>query len=72
MQKVKIISCTILRIKMQQDLTVQSELSLVNCSDLDVSVRRNMQPDEFKRIESLNVNAKYKGLMVRLLRVKIL
>jgi hypothetical protein len=72
MQKVKIISCTILRIKMQQDLTVQSELSLVNCSDLDVSVRRNMQPDVFKRIESLNVNAKYKGLMVRLLRVKIL
>lgn len=57
---------------MQQDLTVQSELSLVNCSDLDVSVRRNMQPDVFKRIESLNVNAKYKGLMVRLLRVKIL
>lgn len=57
---------------MQQDLTVQSELSLVNCSDLDVSVRRNMQPDEFKRIESLNVNAKYKGLMVRLLRVEIL
>ena len=56
---------------MQQDLTVQSELSLVNCSDLDVGVRRNMQPEVFKRIESLNINAKYKGLMVSFFRVYI-
>ncbi len=56
------------RILLNSDLSILSEISLVDCSDLQVTVRRNLQPDVYKQIEFVNVKANYNGLLVSLSR----
>lgn len=67
-QHVTLSDMTISRIDLEENLSVKSELSVVDCSDLTVTVRRNMQPEIFRRIEALNINAFYKGLALSIAR----
>lgn len=48
-------------------MKIQNQLFLVDCSDLKVLVRRNLQPNVFKKIEPLNVEVMYGGLLVKLI-----
>ena len=45
---------------------IQSELPLVSCSELEVSVRSNLQPSIFTDIEKFLIDGRYKGLLVAL------
>lgn len=67
-QSISLSNMEISRVILQQDLNIQSELSLVDCSDLKLVVRRNFQPEIYKYIEFLNVKANYCGLLVSMSR----
>ena len=49
-------------------MNIKSELSLVDCSDLKLIVRRNFQPEIYEKIEMLNVRGNYNGLLASLSR----
>ena len=51
---------------MDEASVIQSELPLVSCSELEVSVRRNLQPSVFTDIESIVVEGRYEGLLITL------
>jgi hypothetical protein len=53
-----------LRVALKEDLSVKWRLFLVDCSDLKVSIRRNLQPTVFKKIEPLSIEVIYGGLLV--------
>lgn len=57
-----------LRITLAKDMKILNQLFLVDCLDLKVLVRRSMQPSVFKKIEPLNVEVMYGGLLVSLAR----
>ncbi len=67
-QCVSLSNMEISRILLNSDLSILSDVSLVDCSDLQVTVRRNLQPDIYSRIEALNVKANYNGLLASLSR----
>ncbi len=49
-----------------EDLNLLSSLTLVDCSELKVVVKRNLQPKVFKDIEAIFIEAIYGGLLVSL------
>ena len=67
-QRVTLSEMEISRAAIGKDLTIESEISLVECSDLKVTVRRNFQPNVYTNIELININSYYNGLLVSLSR----
>lgn len=65
-QKVTLSNMEISRVILDKDLNIQNELFLVDCSELKVCLRRNLQPNIFKNIESISVEAIYGGLLLSL------
>ena len=63
-QKVSLSNMVVSRVILKQDLNVLSELSLVDCSELKLVVKRNLQPVIFKFKEAILVEAIYDGLLV--------
>ena len=53
---------------MDDNLNIKSEVSLVDCSDLKLTVRRNFQREIYEKIEMLNVRGNYNGLLASLTR----
>ena len=49
-----------------EDLNLLSSLTLVDCSELKVVVKRNLQPKVFKDTEAIFIEAIYGGLLVSL------
>jgi hypothetical protein len=54
------------RVRLDEASSIQSELPLVSCSELAISVRRNLQPAIFTDIESILLEGRYQGLLVTL------
>ena len=67
-QKVVLANMEVLKVVLDEDLGIKSQLSLVDCSELKLVVKRNLQPNIFKNIESILVEAIYEGLKVSLSR----
>lgn len=67
-QQICLSNMIVSRANLEEDLSVHGEVSLVDCSDLYMKVKRSYQPNVYKRVEALNVDANYKGLLVSLSR----
>ena len=67
-QKVSLANMVVSRVVLKEDLNVLSDLTLVDCSELKVLVKRNLQPKIFKDFEGISVEGIYEGLLVSLSR----
>lgn len=63
-QRVTLSNMEISRVMLKDDLKVTKQLFLVDCSDLKVTVMRNLQPNVFADIEPITVEVIYGGLLV--------
>jgi hypothetical protein len=64
-QKVTLSNMEISRVVLEEtDLNIKSEIFLVDCSDLNVNVRRNLQPKIYEKFEPISVEVIYGGLLV--------
>lgn len=52
----------------EKELSIDNQLFLVDCSELKLTIKRNLQPQVFKTIEPLNVEVIYGGLLVSIAR----
>lgn len=50
---------------MNKDMEIQNQIFLVDCSDLKTLISRNMQPMVFKKIQPLNIEVIYGGMLVK-------
>ncbi|CAF0704730.1 unnamed protein product [Brachionus calyciflorus] len=67
-QMITLSKMEISRAILNKNLDTVNELFLVNCSELNVTVKRNLQPQIYLDIESISVNAIYGGLLVSIAR----
>jgi hypothetical protein len=65
-QKVILSNMVVSRVVLKDDLKILSNLSLIDCSELKVVVKRSLQPKVFKDVEAIFVEAIYGGLLVSL------
>lgn len=67
-QNLKLSKMEISRILMDNNLEILNQIVLVNCSQLNLTVRRNLQPLIYPNIQSIYVKAEYGGLVATLAR----
>ena len=67
-QDIKLSKMEISRILMDNNLEILNQIVLVDCSQLNLVVRRNLQPLIYPNIQSIYVKAEYGGLVATLAR----
>lgn len=67
-QNVKISKMDVSRVKLDNSLEILTQIILVDCSQLTLTIRRNLQPLIYHDIESINVKAEYGGLIATIAR----